>query len=150
MAELIQLINLADMDSATENFVSKKTQITVFIAVFAAFLLAIILGTFSGISYGQSKATYVGAWNITKALKYFHDDQGSYPTSEQYLNQIILVPLYLSSIPKPDDVSGACSKNPEFYYEQKSQDSFALQFCLKQSVAGFPAGLNLFTEKNIQ
>ncbi len=138
------------MDAAPEIKKFSKSQVAIFICSAAIFLLAAVLGSLSGITSGQSEATYVEARNVARAVQYFKSDQGQYPTEDQFVNQQILAPLYLQAMPKPEDASGICAKYPEFNYGPSGKYGYLLQFCLKQGVAGFPSGENYFTALNFK
>ncbi len=122
-----------------------RVHIIIFICAAAVFLLAAVFGALSGISYGKSEATYAQARDIATALKFFNADQGQYPTATQFSSQMILSPIYMSTMPQPEDVSGSCSKYPQFAYDLNSTYGYVLQFCLLQGVGGAQAGVNYLT-----
>lgn len=122
----------------------KRLQSISLIAASVLFLLCVFGGLYSGVQLGKSKATYESASAIYDALNYFHQDQGSYPSAEQFYNQQILVSYkYLNQFPKPEDASGTCSAYQDFIYTRPSSSDFQLQFCLTQPVGGYNAGVNV-------
>lgn len=112
------------------------------------FLIAVIFGIWAGYSYSQARMTYENAQSVRDALRLYRADQDSYPTTDQF-SQNILVPYYLSEMPKPV-ATGKCSKRSAFEYSQTSANNFKLQFCLIREVAGLPAGLHEFTEEGVK
>jgi hypothetical protein len=113
-----------------------------------AFVLAVVFGAWSGYVYSQARITYENAQSVRDALRHFRTDQDAYPTTDQF-QQRVLVPYYLSDMPKPRAI-GKCSARAEFEYTQLTADNFKLQFCLPKTVAGLAPGLHEFTAEGLK
>lgn len=125
-----------------------KLQSILLAAAFILFVIFLLWGIFSGVTYGKDKATYKNIEAINDALTYYHSDQDRYPSAAQFSNQI-LVPLYISAIPKPENAAGSCASYPEFKYSQTIATDFKIEFCLNQGYAGLSKGLHVLTAKSI-
>ena len=123
-------------------FNQSRLQLIVLVVAFVLFVVSIMLGVLSGISYGKSLATYHGVDTINQALQYYKKDQGVYPTPTQFSDDQILRLLYIDTMPVPADVTGSCSNYKDFQYTQTTRNDFTLQFCLLQAVNGWAAGVN--------
>jgi hypothetical protein len=129
---------------------NSKLQSYLLAAAFILFVLALVLGIFSGVTYGKDKATLRNLETISIALKYYNSDQDRYPTAAQFNDQRILTPVYMKDMPTPQNATGICSANTEFQYSQKKPSEFTIQFCLRQGADGFSKGQHVLTEKGAQ
>lgn len=140
------------MEITPENSVSSsRLQSKVLVAAFLLVTVSIAWGAYSGYRLGQSKATLAQASNLNDALRFYYQDQGRYPSSDQFYNKNILTAFsYLDGLPKPESVSGQCSDYKDFYYSQSSPQKFALIFCITRSAEGFSKGVHTITEKGVE
>jgi len=133
-----------------KKFDRAKLQLVVLVVAFVLFGLSALFGIASGISYGKAEATYAYASRINQALGFYKNDQGRYPSVDQFYNQRILIPNYLSDLPSPQDVSGACSNYQSFAYAQTDPQTYSLIFCLTQNANGLKSGLHRFNQAGLQ
>lgn len=138
------------MQFSFQNLNQERLRLIVMILACVLFTLSLLFGIASGFSYGQSKATFSYAQKINQALAFYQSDQGRYPSATQFYDQRILVPDYLTDLPKPLDASSACASYNQFFYSQSNPQNFDLEFCMKQSASGLSAGSHIFTEKGLQ
>lgn len=140
------------MELTSENSVSSsKLQSKVLVAAFVLLVASIAWGSYSGYRVGQSKATLVQASNLNDALRFYYQDQGRYPSADQFYNKNILTAFsYMDGLPKPESTSGECSDYKDFYYSQTSPQKFALTFCITRSAEGFSKGVHTITEKGAE
>ncbi len=120
-----------------------RLQLILMVVAFVLFAVSVIWGISSGNSYGKSVATYNNVDLINQALAFYFKDQSVYPSPTQFKDDQVLRLLYLSAMPKPEDVTGVCANFKDFIYSQTNPHNFTLQFCLLQSVNGWPAGVNV-------
>ena len=141
------------METGTQNqnpTSSTKLQSIFLAAAFVLFVLSLLWGIFAGMNLGKAKATYANVVSIHNALEYYHSDQDAYPTAAQFDNQLILVPLYISAMPKPVNPSSLCAGKNSFVYSQAKPSDFNLQFCLQSATAGLSKGFHVLSEKGVQ
>ncbi|MDB4939855.1 MAG: hypothetical protein JWO40_280 [Candidatus Doudnabacteria bacterium] len=129
---------------------SSKLQSYFLAAAFVLFVLSIVLGIFSGVASGKDQATFKNVGNISNALQFYYSDQDRYPTETQFNDQKILIPFYISAIPKPENAQGVCAGVTDFKYTQQNAGSYKLDFCLVQGTAGLSKGMHTLTEKTLQ
>jgi len=129
---------------------SNKLQSIFLAAAFVLFVLSAVWGIFSGVASGKDQATYANVDALNSALHYYFSDQDQYPTATQFKDQLILVPLYLSSMPQPLSTGGSCAGINDFAYSQSKPSDFKLQFCLQQGTNGLSAGIHALSEKGVQ
>ncbi len=130
--------------------VNEKLQSIYVTAAFILFVLMIIWGIFSGVALGKDQATYKNVETLNNALHYYFSDQDRYPTATQFNDQQILVPLYMSKMPQPVNVSGICGESSQFEYSQKNSQTFNLNFCLRKGAYGLSKGIHNLTDKEVQ
>ncbi len=123
----------------------ERLQSLILTAAFILFAGAMVLGIFRGVTWGKDKATYKDVQTISSALQFYFSDQDRYPTATQFNDQKVLVPFYLSALPAPENVGGACSSSDQFIYTQSQPANFTLQFCLQRVSYRLDAGSHLLT-----
>jgi hypothetical protein len=138
------------MRLSLKNLDQSGLRLLILIIASLLFGFSLIFGISAGIAYGRSQATLAYVQKIGQALAYYKADQGIYPSADQFYNQRILVPDYLSDFPQPQESNGACSNYKQFFYSQQNPLSYNLQFCLSQKTGGLAAGVHILTQKGLQ
>lgn len=148
MEEMLTAPNLPGPENVRPG--NPKLQLIVLVVACVLFGLSVLFGIAAGFSAGKSKATFDSVSAVNKALQYYKQDQGRFPTADQFYNQRILVPNYMDTVPEPQDLSGGCAKYTEFIYAQTAPSNYVLEFCLTSAAGGLGKGLHAFTEKGLQ
>lgn len=138
------------METEIQNQANSKLQSYLLAAAFILFVLSIVMGIFAGVATGKDEATYKNVSAIFDALNFYKTDQDRYPTEAQFNDQQVLIPFYMSSIPKPENIEGICSNFNNFKYSQQKASSFSLDFCFEKGAYGLGKGFHTVTEKSIQ
>lgn len=120
------------------------------VAVIILFVLSILWGIFSGITLGKDQANYQNVENLNQALHYFNSDQDRYPTADEFYTQKLLTPFYMSAMPSPPNINGACKNYSQYYYSQSLPSDFSLQFCLNSGTHGLSSGVHILTVQGVK
>lgn len=105
------------------------------IVTVAVLWMAIVNGQRSA----QSRQIVKDVESITQALEYFYQDQGRYPSINEFDDQNVMR-QYLSNFPPQQFVSGICDKSID--YVNTFRSDYELRFCLPKSVKGYRTGWN--------
>ncbi len=131
------------MDFNLKHWQAPELQSLTLVIAIILFVASLLFGAFSGIALGKDQATLGNVKNIAQALKYFHNDQQRYPTADEFFNQKILTPYYMSDIPTPvNAASGTCQGISQYTYIQLDAQNYSLGFCLNSAISGFNQGVN--------
>lgn len=133
-----------------EALAQTKQQLIILIAAFILFILAIIFGIMSGRWSAKANADYQNVMHLNAALNYYFSDQDRYPSADEFYNQKILVPQYLTSMPIVAGTGGVCAGYDQYFYSQSEPARFSLKFCLLKPVASLSKGPHELTEAGIQ
>lgn len=126
-----------------ETFISQRTQSLILIAAVVLFFVSLGLGLWQGYRYGQDQANLKNVSEISSALTFYHQDQDRYPTQDEFANQAILIPYYMSAMPVPANLSGECKTFTQYAYSQETPQDYSLQFCLNNAISGWSKGINV-------
>ncbi len=115
-------------------------QLAAVIVVAVVLFFTLYRGARSGVLVAKSDTVLSDTRAIVQAFSYFHDDQGRYPSQDEFTNNA-LMSVYLTNFPPAQITGGVC--NATFGYHTIDYTSYELHFCLPTGTQKFPAGINM-------
>jgi hypothetical protein len=105
-------------------------------------LWEIISGMRSGKNLAQARVIAANAGQISQGLEYFFSDRDKFPKPIQFQDRNLMI-NYFNAFPSQEFPNKVCPKT--FQYQQLTDETFELNFCLPMAFQNYHSGWNKIT-----